>query len=85
MIDRQLMQQALRALSMLTTNQPKDPMKFSEIMQLMADLRERLERDDDRQLMWAQDQVLQWRELAKESMKKLQEKANEERDCDSHF
>ncbi|NBS68659.1 hypothetical protein EBT31_07055 [bacterium] len=75
--DRQLMQQAFVALNMLTSDQPKDKMEFSEIMQLMVALRERLERNDERQLMWAQDQVVQWRELAKESMKKLQEKAND--------
>lgn len=77
MTDRQLMQQAFVALNMLTSDQPKDKMNFSEIMQLMIALRERLERNDERQLMWAQDQVVQWRELAKESMKKLQEKAND--------
>ncbi len=75
--DRQLMQQAFVALNMLTSDQPKDKMEFSEIMQLMVALRKRLERNDERQLMWAQDQVVQWRELAKESMKKLQEKAND--------
>jgi hypothetical protein len=77
MTDRQLMQQAFVALNMLTSDQPKDKMNFSEIMQLMIALRERLERNDERQLMWAQDQVVQWRELAKDSMKKLQEKAND--------
>lgn len=75
--DRQLMQQAFVALNMLTSDQPKDKMNFSEIMQLMIALRERLERNDERQLMWAQDQVVQWRELAKDLMKKLQEKAND--------
>jgi hypothetical protein len=77
MTDRQLMQQAFVALNMLTSDQPKDKMNFSEIMQLMIALRERLERNDERQLMWAQDQVVQWRELAKDSMKKLQERAND--------
>lgn len=77
MTDRQLMQQAFVALNMLTSDQPKDKMNFSEIMQLMIALRERLERNDERQLMWAQDQIAQWRELAKDSMKKLQEKAND--------
>lgn len=78
MTDRQLMQQAFVALNMLTSDQPKDKMEFSEIMQLMVALRERLKRNDERQLMWAQDQVVQWRELAKDSMKKLQEKANDQ-------
>ena len=47
MTDRQLMQQAFVALNMLTSDQPKDKMNFSEIMQLMIALRERLERNDE--------------------------------------
>jgi hypothetical protein len=76
MTDRQLMEQALRALNMLTADEPKDKMPFSEIMLLMVALRERLEKNDQRQLMWAQSQAIHWKTHARELMKKLQEKDN---------
>jgi hypothetical protein len=76
MTDRQLMEQALRALNMLTADEPKDKMPFSEIMLLMVALRERLEKNDERQLMWAQSQAIHWKTHARELMKKLQEKDN---------
>ena len=76
MTDRQLMEQALRALNMLTADEPKDKMPFSEIMLLMVALRERLEKNDERQLMWAQSQAIHWKTHAKDLMKKLQEKDN---------
>lgn len=74
MTDRELMQQALRALIRLTSDQPKDPMEFSEIMLVMVALRERLESRDHRQLMWAQIQAEHWKTHAKDLMRKLQEK-----------
>ena len=76
MTDRQMMEQALRALNMLTADEPKDKMPFSEIMLLMVALRERLEKNDERQLMWAQSQAIHWKTHARELMKKLQEKDN---------
>jgi hypothetical protein len=76
MTDRQLMEQALRALNMLTADEPKDKMPFSEIMLLMVALRERLEKNDQRQLMWAQQQAEQWKTHARDLMKKLQDKDN---------
>ena len=76
MTDRQLMEQALRALNMLTADEPKDKMPFSEIMLLMVALRERLEKNDERQLMWAQSQAIHWKTHARDLMKKLKEEDN---------
>ncbi len=76
MTDRQLMEQALIALNSLTTDGLKEKMPFSEIMLLMISLRERLEKNDERQLMWAQSQAIHWKTHARELMKKLQEKNN---------
>ena len=78
MTDRELMQQALRALNMLTTDQTKGQMEFSEIMLVMVALRDRLESitKDERQLMWAQSQNIHWKQHAKDLMKKLQESDN---------
>lgn len=76
MTDRQLMEQALIALNALTTDGLKEKMPFSEIMLLMIALRQRLEKNDERQLMWAQSQAIHWKTHAKDLMKKLQEKNN---------
>lgn len=78
MTDRELMQQALRALNRLTSDQTKDQMEFSEIMLVMVALRDRLENKttDERQLMWAQSQAIHWKQHSKELMKKLQERDN---------
>jgi hypothetical protein len=70
------MEQALIALNSLTTDGLKEKMPFSEIMLLMISLRERLEKNDERQLMWAQSQAIHWKTHARELMKKLQEKNN---------
>jgi hypothetical protein len=49
MTDRQLMEQALIALNTLTNDGLKEKMPFSEIMLLMIALRQRLEKNDERQ------------------------------------
>ena len=76
MTDRQLMEQALIALNTLTNDGLKEKMPFSEIMLLMIALRQRLEKNDERQAMWSQSQAVHWKTHAKDLMKKIQEKDN---------